>query len=129
MDAHFSLESVLEGAPIMLLSAIFLHKASLSRCWHMNCDPAVLKATFPASVLPDFDSTEAFTGEYAAALQTHPGCIYPPISSDGWFISHTSLRFGEFLDYDSFGRPMAFRLDGALCIASAPQDGSKPAVI
>lgn len=113
MNALFSLESILEGAPLMLLAGVFLHKADLSRCWHMNCDPAVLRASFPASVLPGFNSTEMFTEEYAAAMQTHPGCIHQPVSSDNWFTAHTELRPGEFLDWHVFGRPMAFRLDGA----------------
>ena len=113
VSALFSLESMLEGAPLILLTSAWLHRASLSRCWHMNCDPVVLKATFPASVLPHFDSTERFKSEYAAAMQTQPGCTYHPMSSDGWFTAHTKLRSGEFLKWKPLGKPMAFRLEGA----------------
>ena len=98
---------------MFIATCCFLHKSSLSRCWHMNCDPAVLTAAFPPSVLPDFNSTEVFTDEYAAAMQTHPGCAYQPVSSDGWFTAHTALRSGNFQASGFLEKPMAFRLEGA----------------
>lgn len=113
VNALFSLESVLEGAPLILLTSLWLYKERLSSCWHMNCDPAALMAEFPASVLPDFDSSEPFLVEYATAMQTHPGCTYQPVASDGWFTAHTTLRSGEFQESGSLANPMAFRLEGA----------------
>ena len=121
MSTLFSLESMLEGAPLLFLACIFLHKESLSGCWHMNCDPTALREEFPATRFPGFNSTELFVDEYAAAMQTHPGCSDQPMSSDGWFMAHTTLRSGEFMPWHFLGRRMAFRLEGTISHVLLPQ--------
>lgn len=97
VDAYFASVAILESGPMMLVATNVLSLVNNLQCSDVNCSPDVFQDQYPEWALPVEPSTEPFLPEFAAAMESHPGCDALPVSSDGWFRTHTDMLNGTVI--------------------------------
>lgn len=94
---HISLESFLEGVPLIFLAIVYINSLS-SACVFATCDPAAIAREFPSHVLT-LPPRPALSADDVHAIHLDgPSCGELPLTSDGWFTMDLSRLNTDFLD-------------------------------
>lgn len=114
---YISVESCLEGIPLMFLASIYMYWLT-EPCIFASCDPATVAHLFPSRTITLPPTPPLSADDVQAIHLNNPHCSQLSLTSDGWFTMGGTPLNAQFVDRPpaAFERIIELEIPGAIIL-------------